>query len=51
MSEQVKKSAPAKDLLEKEYHDIGINAITAASCVKKHVEEKHTDYDSHVDDK
>ena len=51
MSEQNKKPSPAKDLLEKEYHTIGINAVAAASCVKKHVEEKHTDYDPHVGDK
>ena len=48
MSEQAKKTLSSQDLLAKEYHDIGINAISAACCVKKHREEKHTDYDSRV---
>ncbi|WP_180966761.1 hypothetical protein [Cohaesibacter celericrescens] len=51
MSEQNRKPTPQDDLLEKEYHKIGISAVAAASCVKKHVEEKHTDYDPHINDK
>ena len=50
MSDQAKKPVSSDDLLEKEYHEIGIHAITAATCVKRHQEEKHTDYDSHVED-
>ena len=46
MTEQNKKYGK-EDILEKEYHKIGIGAIAAASCVKKHKEEKHTDYDPH----
>lgn len=26
---------PAEDLLEKQYHSIGIHAVAAAACVKK----------------
>ena len=48
MSEKAKKAASANDLLEKEYHEIGIDAVAAACCVKKHEEQKHVDYDAHV---
>ena len=51
MSEQAHQNPASNDLLEKEYHEIGINAISAAACVKKHVEDKHTDYDPHVEEK
>ncbi len=44
MSAQAKKVSTT-DLLEKEYHEIGIQSVKSACCVKKHVEEKHTDYD------
>ncbi|WP_321449241.1 hypothetical protein [uncultured Cohaesibacter sp.] len=44
MPEQAKKSS-SNDLLQKEYHEIGIPSVAAACCVKKHVEAKHTDYD------
>ncbi|WP_319410958.1 hypothetical protein [uncultured Cohaesibacter sp.] len=44
MPKQAKKSSPV-DLLQKEYHEIGIQSVAAACCVKKHVEAKHTDYD------
>nr|WP_321445248.1 hypothetical protein [uncultured Cohaesibacter sp.] len=46
MKEQTKKYIK-EDQLEKEYHQIGIGAIAAASCVKKHYEQKHVDYDPH----
>ena len=44
MPEQAKQSS-SNDLLQKEYHEIGIPSVAAACCVKKHVEAKHTDYD------
>nr|WP_321458024.1 hypothetical protein [uncultured Cohaesibacter sp.] len=44
MPKQAKKSSE-KDLLQKEYHEIGIPSVAAACCVKKHVEDKHKDYD------
>ncbi|SNY92553.1 hypothetical protein SAMN04515647_2824 [Cohaesibacter sp. ES.047] len=51
MSEQSKSAPASQDLLEKEYHEIGIEAIAAACCVKRsHQQKKHADYDPHVED-
>ena len=51
MAEQSKSAQAAQDLLEKEYHKIGIEAIAAACCVKKaRQQNKHADYDPHVED-
>ncbi len=51
MAEQSKSAPAAQDLLEKEYHEIGIEAIAAACCVKKaYQQKKHADYDPHVED-
>ncbi len=51
MSEQSNKTstqaAANDDILEKEYHEIGIHAVQAATCIKKQTaEKKHADYDS-----
>lgn len=54
MSEQSIKSSPQAaandDILEKEYHEIGIHAVQAATCIKKQTtEKKHVDYDSVIE--
>lgn len=53
MSEQnsANREGSPNDLLEKEYHKIGIHAVEAAACIKQPAREiKHEDYGDVIED-